>query len=200
MEIVKWSGLKNIIDNNYSFNYFIDGSNNYEIIASVGSQVYKARIAITNPKNTYQIDFEDNYKSNADSNINTPYIDASLVRTIQNFTPTQMPRSSESYLDFFSLSGRGALSSFVLKLRNDKVTIKLLMDEIVIFETNIEDLDSFDNTAAMYSWLSWNDSNKIIVFKPSTLIRFRSSIQISIKSNENKDKDFDGYIVDYIEG
>lgn len=200
MEVVKWAGLKNIINNNYSFNYFIDGSNNYEIIVSVGSQVYKARIALTEPKNIDQIDFEDNYKDNADAPINAPYVDASLVRTIQNFTPTQMPRSNQPYLDFFSLNGKGALSSFILKLGNEKVTIKLSMDGITVFETSVEDLDDFDDTGVRSSWLSWNGSDKIIVFKPSTLIRFRSSIQISIKSNENKNKDFDGYTVDYIEG
>lgn len=140
------------------------------------------------------------FPKNVDEPIKAPYIDSSLVRTIQNFASTQMPRSNQPYLDFFSINGKGALSSFVLKLGSEKVTIKLSMDGATIFETNVEDLDDFDDTGIQTSWLSWNGEDKRIVFKPSSLIRFISSIQISIKSNENKDKNFNGYIVDYLEG
>lgn len=64
-----WSEQKKLIDAGYDFSYITDISENYIIFTIDGPIIYKARVAITTPRNTDQIDFEDNYETSAVTNI-----------------------------------------------------------------------------------------------------------------------------------
>lgn len=64
-----WSEQKKLIDAGYDFSYVEDQWENYIILTIDGPIVYKARVAITTPRNSDQIDFEDNYKADAVTNI-----------------------------------------------------------------------------------------------------------------------------------
>lgn len=58
---IDWSLLKNLIDRGFDFQYS-ETENEYHISSSDGIFQFDCFVAITNPRNSQQIDFEDNYK------------------------------------------------------------------------------------------------------------------------------------------
>ena len=105
-----------------------------------------------------------------------------------------LPRSSEDYRVLYERSGLGFLSSFQLNFGSFDISLKLEIDGNTVFDIDCEELEnwfvSYDGFSGEITLINSPDK---FIFTPKFAIKYKESIRISARSNDNGSwKDFRG--------
>lgn len=158
---IPWTVLKLLIDTSQFRLFYLTFDDKYIVYTGNNVKSFYAYIFIENPRNSEQIDFEDNYKNNAnDIYIYNQYtaggrlkVDADLV-SVSTGALSQYPNNlkyldinvsnggvargssitNASWVDIFSYTGSGSIMSFFINLEhNHDWQIRFLIDGIDVF-------------------------------------------------------------------
>jgi len=163
---MKWDEFKNTVEAlSLQIQVDTESSVDYAIAAYNGIHKYVCVIAKTEPRNTEQIDFEDNWLDTVNSkitteiNVNGLNFDGdelkvkaqvqSTTPTINNpeleysFTKVDLPKWNEQFYTVTEISGTGCIHAFHLSFNSDRVIVRLEIDGQEIFDVDCEELEDY---------------------------------------------------------
>ncbi len=214
---LNWTDFKQLIANKQLITYLQYRVNPKFYIIEVNEQDYHfhAYVYTDGSDNVNKIDFETNFKPNANKKIGTydftvdnklrvestlaanpadapgcPVISNNLVVDWDN-SEVSLPKKTNPYLSLYSYSGKGKMFGFKIKFNSDDIRVKLEIDNKIIFDIDCEFLDDIseeDREISKIEFLSWDDEARTLNFKPSYPILYTSSINVSARSLNDSTK------------
>ena len=128
--------------------------------------------------------------------ISVPSINGNLKIEVDD-TSVSLNKLNEEYNEVYSYNGFGNLFSASFKLKDDEIFFKLVIDDNVVCEIDIEilsEVSSFSDNLAPVP-LIYDSEKKILYLKFNNAIHYSSSLLFCFKknSNSNKSKEMEGY-------
>lgn len=122
----------------------------------------------------------------------------------KNVTKIDLNKASGLFLEVFRYDGLGNLYSLLASFNNEKVLLKLIIDDVDVFEIDGKDIEDYfgksDNSLKSNSVFQLDKSKDSIMFVPRYPILFRKSVVLHAKANaESSSRDFKAAFVELSE-
>lgn len=187
---IKWATIKSFITSRAAHISFIDNPKDYIIIAIDGEVQFRATVDKTTPRNTDQIDWEDNFKDLESTNA----ILAGALQSVPNKAKTELitgdidlnPLAGD-FTVIKEVTGKGKVFCCLVKFSSENVIFKFEIDNNVVIEIDCSDiadiLDQGDIKAC--GWLAWNDNRNMLLVEYDRPFFYSQSFKISAKANSS---------------
>jgi len=189
-----WTEFKNlcIISKQLSYQY-IEAFHGYKIFASEGGILWECTIVKEDPRNADQIDFEDNYKDNANQTIQSEVVvtntvntqvqggnldvnivsgtaTAEFVRYLPRFylSSDDIPLSKTEETELVNLTFDGQLDYILINFSRDDVELFIYVDGSLIFNEVLQKLDDIYMCKQITHTIHVSNNGKRVVFQWNT--------------------------------
>ncbi len=180
-----WTTLKAFVDDRKLFIDWVEFDEHYHLVAVDGSISLVGSIRKTDPTNTDQDDFEDNYKDDGNKRPSTRIMAAESSKyRIDHLTKNQsLPKTS--WTTVYTYTGSGRLWQVWVDVTSNKVDFKLEIDttEVIVPEINLDDVSGFGDggKAIMLPIVHLGSSN--FAFTPHQAIDFTTKVELKLRTN-----------------
>lgn len=124
------------------------------------------------------------------------------LRVIHNLDlDLDLPREREAYYEIYSSETRGDINYIGLRFNSEKVLVRLTIDDVEIFEIDVEDLEDIfgyesDDIIKSGSPIAFNRDRNMFELDLRQSVQYLRNFKIEAKANSNSSgRDLESYLI-----